>query len=127
MKKLNKIIAAAVISGLTLTGATMVAQAESTSTNDALEVTSSSVTLEQAIGIAQQAVPGTPAKAEFSKDDGTAVWEVEMINKNQQVFDIEIDARSGKVLKQVADKADHEDDEDDDEKGGKENDKEDQD
>jgi len=125
MKKLNKIIAAAVISGLTLTGTTMVAQAKSTPTNDALEVTSSSVTLEQAIGIAQQAVPGTPAKAEFSKDDGTAVWEVEMINNNQQAFDIEIDATSGKVLKQVADKADHEDD--DDEKGGKENDKEDQD
>jgi uncharacterized membrane protein YkoI len=127
MKKLNKIIAAAVISGLTLTGTTMVAQAKSSSANDALAVTSSSVTLEQAIGFAQGAVAGTPAKVEFSTDDGTAVWEVEMIDKNQQAFDIEIDATSGKVLKQVADKADHEDEGDNDEKGNKENDKEDKD
>ena len=116
MKKLNKIIAAAVISGLTLTGATMVVQAKSSSTNDALAVTTSSITLEQAIGIAQQAVVGTPAKAEFSSDDGTAVWEVEMIDQNQQVFDVEIDATSGKVLKQVADKSDHEDDDDENDK-----------
>ncbi|MCK9174610.1 MAG: PepSY domain-containing protein [Desulforhopalus sp.] len=125
MKKLNKFIAAAVISGLTLTGAAMVAQAKNSSTNDALAVTTSSVTLEQAIGIAQQAVAGTPAKAEFSTDDGTAVWEVEMIDKNQQAFDLEIDATSGKVLKQAADKYDHEDDNN--EKGNKENDKEDKD
>ena len=117
---MKKFITAAVISGLTLTGAAMVAQAKKSSTNDALAVTTSSVTLEQAIGIAQQAVAGTPAKAEFSTDDGAAVWEVEMIDKNQQTFDLEIDATSGKVLKQAVDKYDHEDD-------NKENDKEDKD
>ena len=112
MKKLNKIIAAVVISGLTLTGTSMVVQANTSSVNDALAISTSSITLEQAVSIAQKIVAGTPAKAEFSTDDGTAIWEVEMIDNNRQVFDIEIDAMSGKVLKNVADKADHDADDD---------------
>ena len=74
MKKLNKIIAAAVISGLTLTGASMVVQAKSSSDNDALAVSTSSITLEEAVGIAKKTVEGIPAKAEFSTDDGATVW-----------------------------------------------------
>ena len=123
MKKLNKIIAAAVIGGITLTGATMVAQAKTTQTDEALAVLSSPVSMQQAISFAQQAVAGTPAEAEFSVEDGKIVWEVEIVDKNKQTFEIEIDATSGKVLKQKLEKADHDDD--DDEKGNKEKDKED--
>lgn len=108
-------IATAVISGLTLTGATMLVQAKNSSTNDALSVNKSSITLEKAVSIAQKAVMGTPAKAEFSTDDGTAIWEVEIVDKNQQVYDIEIDAMTGTVLKHVTDE---DDDDDDDGKGG---------
>ena len=123
MKKLNKIIAAAVIGGITLTGATMVAQAKTTQTDEALAVLSSPVSMQQANSFAQQAVAGTPAEAEFSVEDGKIVWEVEIVDKNKQTFEIEIDATSGKVLKQKLEKADHDDD--DDEKGNKEKDKED--
>ena len=108
MKKLNKIIVAAVISGLM--GASMMVQANSSSDNDTLAVNTPSVTLNEAVIIAQKTVDGIPSKAEFSTDDGSAVWQVEIIDANKQIFDIEIDATSGKVLKKVTDKADHGDD-----------------
>tara|TARA_R110001583_G_scaffold52684_2_gene163278 strand:+ start:115 stop:522 length:408 start_codon:yes stop_codon:yes gene_type:complete len=119
MKKLNKIIVAAVISGLM--GASMMVQANSSSDNDTLAVNTPSVTLNEAVNtpsvtlneaviIAQKTVDGIPSKAEFSTDDGSAVWQVEIIDANKQIFDIEIDATSGKVLKKVTDKADHGDD-----------------
>lgn len=113
MKHVNKIIAAAVISGVTLAGASMAVQAKNAKENDAIAVTSAAITLEQAVNVAQQAVAGIPAKAEFSTDEGVAVWEVEIVDNNHQVVDIDIDANSGKVLKQEMDQADHEDDEHD--------------
>ncbi len=124
MKHLNKIIAAAVISGVTLAGASMAVQAKNPSVNDAVAATNAAVTLEQAIGIAKQVVPGTASKAEFSTDEAPAVWEIEIIGANQQVFDIEVDPTSGKVLKQKVDKADNgdDDDDDDDENGAKDDD-----
>ncbi|SIS73960.1 PepSY domain-containing protein [Neptunomonas antarctica] len=105
MKKFKQFIVAAVIGGLTLTGASMIVPAKSLSANDVLAVSASSITLEQAVSIAQKTVVGTPAKVEVSTDHGAAVWDVEMIDNNQQVSDIEIDAISGKVLKRAADKA----------------------
>lgn len=113
MKNLNSIIAAVAVSGAIITGGTMVVQAENTPTNDALTTASAAITLEQAIGMAQKSVSGTPTKAEFSTDEGMAVWEIEIVNANRQVFDIEVDATSGKILKQQADKIDHEDEDED--------------
>lgn len=121
MKHFNKIIAAAVFSGVALAGASMAVQAKKPSINDAVVVTNASVSIEQAINMAKQVVPGTASKAEFSTDEGKAVWEVEIVAANQQVFDIEVDPTSGKVLKQKLDSADNGDD-DHEENRGKEDD-----
>ncbi|MCU7967296.1 MAG: PepSY domain-containing protein [gamma proteobacterium symbiont of Bathyaustriella thionipta] len=86
------------------------AQAEQQGTNDAIMVTSAKISLEQALEIARNAVPGKAAKIEYSTDDGQAVWEIEMVSRNQNVHDIEINASTGKVIKQKIDKIDDDDD-----------------
>ena len=96
-----------------------VAQAKTDTPDDAIAATSVAVTMDQAVAIATQAVPGSASKAEFENEDGKLIWEVEVVGANQQVYDFKIDATSGKVLKQKLDKADHEN-EDENEKGDKE-------
>lgn len=104
MKHLRKIVTVALI------GAAFSIQAkDSHSVNDALAVTTASVTLEQAVSIALQTVPGTVAEAEFDNDDGQAVWEVEIVGTDkQQVYEVKIDANSGKVIMQGIDEDDYE-------------------
>jgi len=110
----KKVIPLAVITGLGLGGVAMLAQARESSDNDAVAAASAAITLEQAIGIAKTTVPGMAARAEFSNDDGVAVWEVEIIDAKQAVTDLEIDAATGNVLKQQADDTDHGDRDDND-------------
>lgn len=88
------------------------AQADQQGTNDAIRVISAKISLEQALEIARNTVPGKAAKIEYSTDDGQAVWEIEMVSRNQNVHDIEINASTGKVIKQKIDKIDDEDDDD---------------
>ncbi len=54
--------------------------------------------VEKAKQIALQKVPGaTVVKAKFDRDDGKAVYEIELI-KDIYEYDIEIDAVTGKIL-----------------------------
>ena len=110
MKNVKKIVLIALI------GAAFSIQAkDSHSINDALAVTTATVTLEQAVSIALQTVPGRAVKAEFDNDDGQTVWEVEIVaTDKQQVYELKIDATSAKVVTQGIDKDDYEiEDEDD--------------
>jgi len=102
MKNVKKIVLIALI------GAAFSIQAkDSHSVNDALAVTTATVTLEQAVSIALQTVPGTAVKAEFDNDDGQTVWEVEIVGTDkQQVYELKIDATSAKVVMQGIDKDD---------------------
>lgn len=94
-----------------LAGTAYVAQAKSSESNDAEAVTQASVSMNKAIEIALEQVPGNVVGAEFENDDGQALWEVEILAANKEVYELEIDAASGKVLKQ---KKDEDDDEKDD-------------
>ena len=112
MKHLNRYLAALLVGG-SLVGATLVAQAKTDNSEDVTAVTNAAVTLDLAVAIATQTVPGTASKAEFENEDGQLLWEVEVVDVNGQVYDLIIDANSGKVLEQELDEADEDEDEDD--------------
>jgi len=111
MKHLNKIVASMVLVGMVLLGAlagtAYIAQAKNSESEDARAVTQATVSMNKAIEIAQQQVPGDVVGAEFENEDGQILWEVEILAANKEVYELEIDATSGKVLKQ---KKDHDDD-----------------
>ena len=109
MKNLNRYLAVLAIGGA-LGGTALVAHAKTDHVDDSIAVTSAAVTMDQAVSIATQAVPGSASKAEFENEDGKLMWEVEVVGTNKQVYDFKIDASSGKVLKQEIDKEDHDED-----------------
>jgi len=116
MKQLNKIVASMVLVGMVLLGAlagtAYVVQAKSSESEDAQAVTQASVSMNRAIEIALQQVPGNVVGAEFEREDGQSLWEVEILAANKEVYELEIDATSGKVLKQKKDDDDEGEDED---------------
>ncbi len=111
MKHLKTIVAAALISG-GLAGTAYAVQAKDSADNDAKSAAEATITLNSALEIALQSVPGTAVGVEFENEDGIALWEVEILASNQQVYDLEIDAISGEVLKNKIDKDDREEDDD---------------
>lgn len=113
MKTVYKTLLVTLVGASLLAGAAGVYAAQTDGQeNDAAAAANAKITLNQAVDIALQQVPGTAAKAEFSNDEGQPLWEVEVYN-GTSAFDIEIDANSGNVVKNVADKADQGDDEED--------------
>ncbi|MEU7766166.1 PepSY domain-containing protein [Nocardia sp. NPDC049190] len=65
-------------------------------------VANSTVTRQQAIDTAVDAVPGgRVTSAEIDKEAGTAVWEVELTSPDGVEHEVIIDASSGKVLSTV--------------------------
>ncbi|MFF9689218.1 PepSY domain-containing protein [Streptomyces sp. NPDC014623] len=72
--------------------------------------TSPRITVDEAVGAALKAVPGTVTGAELDDDDDSArtVWELDVHGSDKVWHDVDVDARSGKVL------SDHEDDGNDD-------------
>ncbi|HWU07376.1 MAG TPA: PepSY domain-containing protein [Streptomyces sp.] len=71
--------------------------------------TTARITVGEAVGAALKAVPGTVTGAELDDDDDSArgVWELDVRGSDKVWHDVDVDARSGKVL------SDHEDDGDD--------------
>lgn len=105
MKNLNRYLAALAFGGA-IAGTALVAHAKTDHVDDSIAVTTAAVTIDQAVSIATQAVSGSASKAEFENEDGKLFWEVEVVGANKQVHDFEIDANSGKILKQEIDKED---------------------
>jgi len=66
------------------------------------------VPLDLAVKAALQAVPGKALKAELKNEDGSLVYEVEVIKTNNRTTDVEIDAGNEKVLKIDDDRNDNE-------------------
>lgn len=97
MKKIHTIIAT------TLVGAAFAIGGLTAQAGDALLAAQAKITIEQAIDIAIKTVPGTVVSAEFDKEHGQLVWEVEVLTDNQQVMELNIDANDGTVLKQKID------------------------
>ena len=111
MKNLNRYITAALFTSV-LAGATYGVQAKESETNDALTVSNAKVSINSAIELALQKVPGIAVAAEYENDDGESVWEVEVLAANKSVHDLTIDAVTGKVLSNKIDSDDHEDKDD---------------
>jgi uncharacterized membrane protein YkoI len=73
------------------------------------------VSIGQAISAAEQAAAGKATRAELENERHGLVYEVEVVNPDKNtVFDVRVDAVSGKVLASVADQADGKEDDKDD-------------
>lgn len=68
------------------------------------------ITMEQARAIALSRVPGTITEEDLEMEKGVLQYSFDVKDANGKVFDIEIDAKTGKVLKAVEDKEDEDDD-----------------
>jgi len=67
------------------------------------------VTMEEAIKTATAQFPGKVLEAELEREDGKAIYEVEIVNASGEVREFEIDAQSGKVLSsELEDQDEHE-------------------
>ncbi len=56
------------------------------------------VTIDEAIKIATEKVPGKVVEAELEKKHDTLVWEVEVVTEENKVLEVHIDAESGDVI-----------------------------
>lgn len=55
--------------------------------------------LTRILAIAEQRAPGDVLKVELEDDDGKLVYEVKVLGRNGRVRELDIDARTGAVLK----------------------------
>ncbi len=64
------------------------------------------ITMEQAIEIALKRIPGTITDRDLEKERGKLMYSFDIRDASGKVFDVEIDAKTGKVLKAVEDTED---------------------
>ncbi|SEM01368.1 Peptidase propeptide and YPEB domain-containing protein [Paenisporosarcina quisquiliarum] len=57
------------------------------------------ITLEQAMSIALQRISGEIVHVDLDMEDGILVYEVFIMTSNNQIFEVEIHARTGNILK----------------------------
>ncbi len=81
--------------------------------NDAVaDLAKANVTLVQAVTTAEQHAGGRATGAELETEKGKALYEVEVVAANKAVYDVTVDAETGKVLASTIDKADSADEAD---------------
>lgn len=56
------------------------------------------ITVEQAQAIAIQTVPGTVVHIDLDLDDGVVIYEVYVLTAQNIIFEVKINARTGRVL-----------------------------
>lgn len=61
------------------------------------------VNAEQAMTIALTDIPGKVIEAELEREDGKLIWEIELVNSENQVYEFEIDAMDGRILEKELD------------------------
>lgn len=54
--------------------------------------------LAEAVAELLERVPGRIVEAEFERDDGLAIYELELVTEDGQLIDAEVDARTGAIL-----------------------------
>lgn len=70
------------------------------------------ITKEQAQAIALKEVPGEIIESEIEKENGILVWGFDIRRDDGKIWDVEIDAKTGKVLKSEEDTEDEDENED---------------
>ena len=68
------------------------------------------ITMAEAKAIALKKVPGTILEEDLEKEDGRLQYAFDICSENNQIFDVEVDAKTGEALKA---ELDHEKDNDD--------------
>ena len=76
---------------------TAVAQAHSVRFD---QVNSVNTDLKTATDLALTAVPGMIVEAELERENGHFVWEIEIVDSNQQRVSVELDGQSGEIIEQ---------------------------
>lgn len=87
------------------------AYAANTMENDGVAINDASIGLTQAISAAEQQVGGKASRAEYEREQGRWVFDVEVV-KGNEVLDVQVDPISGKVLTAMNDPIDQGDVED---------------
>lgn len=62
-------------------------------------ITQATISIDQAKSIALQQVPGRIVHIDLDRDDGILKYEIIVINKQNEVYEVEINANTGKVIK----------------------------
>lgn len=58
----------------------------------------SRISIEDAMSIATEQIPGEVVKVELDREDGILIYEIEIINTQGIKYEIEIDAQTGRIL-----------------------------
>lgn len=72
------------------------------------------ISLDQAMSIALQNVPGSVVAAELESDDGSVLWQIDVLDGTNRTVEFEIDANTGVVLASESDDEDGDDEDEDD-------------
>ncbi|MDQ2780653.1 MAG: PepSY domain-containing protein [Pseudomonadota bacterium] len=108
MKPRNIVAAALIAAFLSLVGGGLVyAKQAQEAENDAVTgLRLARISLVQAVNQAEAHAGGKATKAELENERGVPTFEVEVVTGQNQVFDVQVDARDGTVLSSHADTAD---------------------
>ncbi|WP_227429792.1 PepSY domain-containing protein [Psychrobacter sp. I-STPA6b] len=109
MKKLSTLVTS-VILAFGLSGVGTVASAKSADANKVTAVVQSTVTIEQAIAVAQQNFNGELSSIEFDYDDTTrkGVYEIKLVSTTTKM-ELKVDANTGNVLEHKQERLDRDD------------------
>lgn len=105
MKNLTKgLITSAV--AIAISGAPIAVMAKKKGNCDGEEATllqNAQLGIEEAIAIALKDKPGKVIEAEIDSEDGVTIWEVELVDSQNHIYEYEIDANSGTILESERD------------------------
>jgi uncharacterized membrane protein YkoI len=87
------------------------AYAAQSSENDALPISTAKIGLTQAVVAAERHAGGPAARAEYEREKGKWVFDVEVV-KDVKVMNVKVDPMSGQVISTDEDRSDHDDDRD---------------
>lgn len=106
MKTSSKIVAN--ILAITIVGTSAVALANHKGHDchgdDAVElIQKAKLSVDQAMAIALTDVPGKVIEAEIEREKNTVIWEIEVVDNQNQMYEFEIDANTGDILEKQLD------------------------
>ena len=109
MNKLTKLTTILMVTGGVLGGAYMAHASEHHGENDAASINTVKVSMNDALKTALTEVPGKPTLAKFENEDSHHQWKIEVAS-SKGIYDVTIDADTGRLLHKAVDKPDREED-----------------
>jgi len=107
MTRTHKISALLLAAGIATAGGLAYAKSGHDQANDAVaDLARTGISLAQAVASAEGHAGGRATRAELEDERGALHYQVEVVTADNQVVDVSVDAKDGKVLKSEADRAD---------------------